>query len=152
MKFVTKSAEETVARASEFAGDLKRGDVVALYGDLGSGKTQFVKGVCRAFDVNTKTVSPSFIILNRYYGIDNDKREVLIFHLDLYRIKSYKELYELGFEEILQRDDICLIEWAELLDKLLPDNRYDVKLDFGDNENERIVEIIKVEGNGITGH
>jgi tRNA threonylcarbamoyladenosine biosynthesis protein TsaE len=141
----TKSVEETIEYANRFAGNLKRGDVVALYGDLGSGKTQFVKGVCKAFNVCTQTTSPSFVILNRYYGINSDRSELLIFHFDLYRIGSSNELYDLGYEEFLQSNDICLIEWAERLDKLLPRKRYDVKLALGEKENERIIEINRVE-------
>jgi tRNA threonylcarbamoyladenosine biosynthesis protein TsaE len=138
---ITTSAEETIAYACLFANNLRRGDIVALYGDLGSVKTQFVKGVCQAFKVHTQATSPSFVILNRYYGINKDKSELLIFHFDLYRIGSYNELYDLGYEEFLQGDNLCLIEWAERSEKLLPMRRYDVRLALGKKENERIIEI-----------
>jgi tRNA threonylcarbamoyladenosine biosynthesis protein TsaE len=140
----TRSAEETIASARLFANRLQRGDVVALYGDLGSGKTQFVKGVCRAFNVNNHVTSPSFVILNRYQGKDENGKEILMHHLDLYRIKSISEMYDLGYEEFLQSDGICMIEWAEMLEKLLPDRRYDVRLSLGEEANERRIEIIGV--------
>jgi tRNA threonylcarbamoyladenosine biosynthesis protein TsaE len=137
----TTSAEETVAFACAFAGRLQRGDVVTLFGDLGSGKTQFVKGVCQAFKTRTPATSPSFIILNRYNGTDKCKSEILLYHFDLYRIKSISEIYDLGYEEFLQSDGICLVEWAEMLGELLPEQRYDVRLSLGSAENERYIEI-----------
>jgi tRNA threonylcarbamoyladenosine biosynthesis protein TsaE len=140
----TTSTEETISFAGAFAGNLRRGDVVALYGDLGSGKTQFVKGVCRTFKAHTPATSPSFVILNRYDGVDKSGNELLMYHFDLYRVKSLTELYDLGYEEFLQGDGICLVEWAEMLDDLLPERRYDVRLSVGANENERRIEINEV--------
>ena len=137
----TTSAEETIAFARTFAGNLRRGDVVALYGDLGSGKTQFVKGVCQAFKVRTPATSPSFVILNRYDGTDENGNELLMYHFDLYRVKSVAEMYDLGYEEFLKSDGICLIEWAEMLGELLPKQRHDVRFFLGTEENERQIEI-----------
>jgi tRNA threonylcarbamoyladenosine biosynthesis protein TsaE len=141
--YTTRSTEETISNASAFADKLQRGDVVALYGDLGSGKTQFVKGVCLAFKSHTPATSPSFVILNRYEGVDKSGNELLIYHFDLYRVKSLTELYDIGYEEFLQGDGICLIEWAEMLRDLLPKRRYDVRLSLGSGENERSIEINK---------
>ena len=143
--YTTISTEETISIACAFAGNLQRGDVVALYGDLGSGKTQFVKGVCRTWKVRTQATSPSFVILNRYDGVDASGNEFFIYHFDLYRVKSLTELYDLGYEEFLQGDGICLIEWAEMLGDLLPERRYDVRLSAGAGENERRIEINKME-------
>jgi tRNA threonylcarbamoyladenosine biosynthesis protein TsaE len=140
----TTSAEGTISLAGAFAGNLLRGDVVALYGDLGSGKTQFVKGVCRTFKVRTPATSPSFVILNRYDGVDKSGNELLMYHFDLYRVKSHAELYDLGYEEFLHGDGICLIEWAEMLGDLLPDRRYDVRLSAGADENERRIEMNEI--------
>jgi tRNA threonylcarbamoyladenosine biosynthesis protein TsaE len=117
---------------------------VTLFGDLGSGKTQFVKGVCQAFKTRTPATSPSFIILNRYDGIDKCKSEILLYHFDLYRVKSIAEIYDLGYEEFLQSDGICLVEWAEILGELLPKQRYDVRFSLGSAENERCIEIAGV--------
>jgi tRNA threonylcarbamoyladenosine biosynthesis protein TsaE len=140
----TTSAEETIAFARAFAGRLRRGDVVTLFGDLGSGKTQFVKGVCQAFKTLTPATSPSFVILNRYNGTDERKSELLLYHFDLYRVKSLAEIYDLGYEEFLQSDGVCLIEWAEMLVELLPKQRYDVRFSLGADENERRIEIAGV--------
>jgi len=140
----TTSAEETIAFARAFGRRLRRGDVVTLFGDLGSGKTQFVKGVCQVFKTLTPATSPSFVILNRYNGTDECKSELLLYHFDLYRIKSLAEIYDLGYEEFLQSDGVCLIEWAEMLGQLLPKQRYDVRFSLGADENERHIEIAGV--------
>jgi tRNA threonylcarbamoyladenosine biosynthesis protein TsaE len=142
---ITASAGETAAFAYAFAARLQRGDIVALFGDLGSGKTQFVKGVCRAFKTPTPATSPSFVILNRYIGKDDEKKEIVLYHFDLYRVKSLAEIYDLGYEEYLQGNGICLIEWAEMLGELLPKQRYDVRFSLGDLENERRIEIAGVK-------
>jgi tRNA threonylcarbamoyladenosine biosynthesis protein TsaE len=138
---ITASTEETIAFASAFAGRLQRGDIVTLFGDLGSGKTQFVKGVCQGFKTSTPVTSPSFVILNRYNGMDESKNEILLYHFDLYRIQSLAEIYDLGYEEFLQGDGVCLIEWAEMLGELLPKQRYDVRFSLGAEENQRHIEI-----------
>jgi tRNA threonylcarbamoyladenosine biosynthesis protein TsaE len=141
---ITTSTEGTISLAGSFAGNLRRGDIVALYGDLGSGKTQFVKGVCRTFKAHTSATSPSFVILNRYDGVDKNGNELFMYHFDLYRVKSVTELYDLGYEEFLRGDGICLVEWAEVLGDLLPERRYDVRLLVGAYENERRIEISEV--------
>ena len=138
---ITASTEETIAFASAFAGRLQRGDIVTLFGELGSGKTQFVKGVCQGFKTSTPVTSPSFVILNRYNGMDESKNEILLYHFDLYRIQSLAEIYDLGYEEFLQGDGVCLIEWAEMLGELLPKQRYDVRFSLGAEENQRRIEI-----------
>ena len=140
----TTSADETIAFARTFAARLRRGDVVTLFGALGSGKTQFVKGVCLAFKTRTPATSPSFVILNRYDGTDERTSELMVYHFDLYRVKSLSEIYDLGYEEFLQDDGICLIEWAEMLGELLPKQRYDVRFSLGMRENERYIEIAGV--------
>ena len=141
---ITASTEETIAFARAFAGRLRRGDIVTLFGDLGSGKTQFVKGVCQGFKTSTPVTSPSFVILNRYNGTDESKNEILLYHFDLYRIQSLAEIYDLGYEEFLHGDGVCLIEWAEMLGELLPNQRYDVRCSLGSDENERRIEIAGV--------
>jgi tRNA threonylcarbamoyladenosine biosynthesis protein TsaE len=127
--------------AGNFGQQLRRGDIVTLYGDLGSGKTQFVKGVGRALQVTSAITSPSFVILNRYEGKDNRQQEMMIYHFDLYRVKSLSEIYDLGYEEYLQGDGICFIEWANELGNLLPARRYDVHMTLGENEHERLIQI-----------
>jgi tRNA threonylcarbamoyladenosine biosynthesis protein TsaE len=140
-EYWTSSEEESLALARAFAGRLQRGDVVALLGELGTGKTLFVKGICEAFGAQEHVSSPSFIILNRYEGKDQSNRELLIYHLDLYRVKSLDEIYDLGYEEFFYGDGITLIEWAEQLGDLLPSKRYDVHLSYGESDSHRRITI-----------
>jgi tRNA threonylcarbamoyladenosine biosynthesis protein TsaE len=139
--FVSHSVNDTIAAARAFAAQLQRGDVVTLFGDLGSGKTQFVKGVCQAYHVRTEVTSPSFVLLNRYEGCDQTGKELFLYHFDLYRVKSLAEIYDLGYEEFLHGDGVCFIEWAEMLDVLLPSRRYDIRFFYGEQETERRIEI-----------
>lgn len=142
----THSEAETRAVARSFAEQLRRGDVVALTGELGAGKTQFVKGVCEAFGVQEHVMSPSFVILNRYSGRDKNGTELLIYHLDLYRVRSIEELYDIGVEEFVYGDGVTLIEWAELLGEMLPANRYDVRMSLGAKAHERLITIERRAG------
>lgn len=149
-KYLTHSEEETVTLACEFAQRLERGDVIALWGELGTGKTRFVKGVCEAFAANQHVSSPSFVILNRYEGKGRDQREMFVYHLDLYRVKSVEEIYDLGYEEFIYGDGITLVEWPEQLQDLLPPTRYDVRLTYGEQDSERgiSIELLNAEVSG----
>lgn len=137
----SRSELETRTLARAFAETLRRGDVVALYGELGSGKTQFVKGVCEAFKVGRHVASPTFIIQNRYDGSAADGTQMILYHFDLYRIDRVEEIYDLGYEEFLFGDGICMIEWAERLGPLLPANRYDVSFSLGEEDQTRLITI-----------
>ena len=141
----TSSEEETRALARSFALQLNRGDVVALQGELGTGKTRFVKGICEAFEASRHVSSPSFVILNRYEGRDRSHRPLYLYHLDLYRVKSVEEIYDLGFEEFAYGDNVTLIEWSEQLGGLLPSRRFEVQLSYGDAEDQRRISIELVE-------
>lgn len=142
----TFSEQETLQLAQSFAEHLERGDVVALWGELGTGKTRFVKGVCEAFGADHHVSSPSFVILNRYEGKGRDERELFVYHLDLYRVKSVEEIYDLGYEEFIYGEGITLVEWAEQLANLLPVKRYDVHLQYGKQDSERMILIERVNG------
>jgi tRNA threonylcarbamoyladenosine biosynthesis protein TsaE len=144
-KQATQSVQETVAFAQTFASLLRRGDIVALYGDLGSGKTQFVKGACKALHAASCIVSPTFVLLHRYEGRDHAGNELLLYHVDLYRIQSPNEIYDLGYEEFFGGAGITFIEWAEKLGELLPKRRYEVHCSYGEKENERAIRIELIE-------
>lgn len=140
-QFLSGSEAETISIARTFAGSLKRGDIVALVGELGTGKTQFVKGICESFSVRTHVTSPTFVILNRYEGRDGSGKDLLLYHFDLYRVTSQEEIYDLGYEEFLYDEGISIIEWADRLGDLLPLRRQDVHLSFGSRESERHIRI-----------
>ena len=92
-----------------------RSKKIALFGDLGSGKTTFIKELCKSIGINTIVSSPTFTILNEYHA-----DSIVIFHFDFYRIKEPKEIYELGFEEYFYSDNYVFIEWPENISDLLP--------------------------------
>ena len=142
-KYITNSEEETIELGKKFAERLKVGDVVAINGDLGSGKTEFIKGVCEYFNVGEMVNSPTFTIMNQYTGILNDE-EVIIFHIDLYRIEDEKELIEIGFDECLHSPNyIKLIEWPEKAGNKIDIWNYKVIINTDENdENKREIEII----------
>lgn len=128
----SKSDKETQVIGQAFAKKLKSGDIVLLYGDLGFGKTTFTKGVAKGFGITSRIISPTFVVVRSHniikkLEVRSQELEVM-YHIDLYRIESKKQLVEIGLEEILQdKNSIKLIEWAEKLDRL-PKPRWDVKL------------------------
>jgi tRNA threonylcarbamoyladenosine biosynthesis protein TsaE len=135
-EILSRSAEETVSAGKAFAGTLRPGDVVALTGTLGSGKTRFVAGVCAGLGVSVPVSSPTFTIINEYpapFGV--------VAHIDMYRISTLGEVAELGIEEYFNDGCICLVEWAEVVSGVLPPLRYQVSFAHGDAENERAIRI-----------
>lgn len=111
--FVSNSEEETIELGRKFAEKLVLGDIVCMYGELGAGKTNFVKGICEFFDVGEMITSPTFTIINQYNG-NIDGEDLVIFHIDLYRMKSENELNSIGFSELLESGyAVKIIEWAE---------------------------------------
>jgi len=132
----TCSVEETIALGEGFSKKLTAGNVVALFGYLGSGKTHFIKGICRGLGVHEHVASPTFTIVNEY-----DAHGVKICHFDCYRIQSEKELHDIGFDEYIFSSNICLIEWADRIENLLPPVRFDVRLQLGIEEHTREITI-----------
>lgn len=140
MKYITNSYEETERAAADFAGTLKGGEVIAMYGDLGAGKTAFVRGMARAIGISSHITSPTFTIVNEYEG------RLPLYHFDVYRISDPEELYEIGYDEYIGSDGICVIEWAELIEDILPERyiRIDIRKNsaMGDDYREITVKYI----------
>lgn len=112
----TRSPHATISLGRRLASRLKPGDVVALYGDLGAGKTILVRGICQELGVDPQDVtSPTFTILHEYTG-----GAMPVYHFDAYRIERVEEFFELGFEEYFFGDGVTVIEWAERVETLLP--------------------------------
>ncbi|MFC2130159.1 tRNA (adenosine(37)-N6)-threonylcarbamoyltransferase complex ATPase subunit type 1 TsaE [Bacteroidota bacterium] len=140
----TNSEQETIAAGFQFAGELKPDNIVLFYGELGAGKTEFIKGICSFFEVDALVTSPTFTIINQYYG-NFDGKEIPIFHIDLYRIKSKKELDEIGYNEFIYTpDSIKLIEWAEKSYNEYTDDSYIIKIQHDEEiEDRRVITISK---------
>ncbi|MBI1806697.1 MAG: tRNA (adenosine(37)-N6)-threonylcarbamoyltransferase complex ATPase subunit type 1 TsaE [Ignavibacteria bacterium] len=134
--FTTHSEEATIALGEEFARELARGSIVALYGDIGTGKTRLIKGICRGLGVEEHVASPTFTIVTEYKGSFVD-----IYHFDFYRMKSPTEVREIGVEEYLGGDGVCLIEWADRIKDILPLHRFEVHLSLGEDERSRVITI-----------
>jgi tRNA threonylcarbamoyladenosine biosynthesis protein TsaE len=137
MEIITQSEDETINAGFEFAKNLTPGDVVGLSGDLGSGKTRFIKGICNYFQVKEPVNSPTFIIVNEYKGFFNNE-PLKLFHFDLYRLNNPDELTNLGLDNYFLNDTICLLEWIENASDIINPN-FLVEFDFGSSENERII-------------
>lgn len=137
----TKSAEETELLGFGLAESLVADDVVALYGDLGSGKTCFVKGVARGLNLSNPVKSPSFSIINEYPG------KIPLFHIDFYRLEKSAEIEDVGWMEYLDSGGIVIIEWAERVKNMLPLKRIDVYFNIIGKTTRR-VEIIGIDGSG----
>jgi len=119
MQKITKSTEVTKEFALDFTKKLKGGEILALTGDLGSGKTTFVQGLAKGLGVKEKVTSPTFIILNLHPA----KNGLTLAHFDLYRLGNEKELLEIGATDYLgNKEFISVIEWAEKAKKILPEN------------------------------
>lgn len=115
---LSRSPEETFEFARKIADKLKDRNVIALYGELGSGKTHFVKGLCNTLEINEEVSSPTFILVNEY----SSERFKKIFHFDFYRLNNEDELCDIGFEDYMNDGNLILIEWPKLAEKFLADN------------------------------
>ena len=128
--------------AERFARELQPGEVVAFYGELGSGKTYFIKKLCRALETEQEATSPSFTIINEYHT----RKGELIYHFDFYRLESEAELQNLDLDDFFYNDFICLVEWADKIRAYLPERRWEVYLDFVPHQPERRnLKIVRVE-------
>ena len=118
----TASAEETEAAGERLAAGLGPGDVVALVGELGAGKTCFIRGLVRGLGATTRATSPTFVLINQYRG------RVPIYHVDAYRTQSLRELLEIGVDELMGGDGVTVVEWADKLLPLLPPGTIEVRI------------------------
>jgi tRNA threonylcarbamoyladenosine biosynthesis protein TsaE len=133
MKFITKSEEDTYNLAYKFAKSIGDRAVICLDGDLGAGKTVFVRGFSKYFGVDYIS-SPTFTIVNEYNGT------VPIYHFDVYRLSGEEEFYDIGGEEYFE-NGICIIEWSNRIKDALPKNRVHISISkISENEREIIIE------------
>ena len=107
MEYITNSEKETETIGEQFGRRVKDGTVVAMYGDLGAGKTAFVRGMARGMGLDCRVSSPTFTIVNEYLG----RRELI--HFDMYRLSDADELFDIGWEDYLARGAVCAVEWSE---------------------------------------
>jgi tRNA threonylcarbamoyladenosine biosynthesis protein TsaE len=135
-RYETRSPGETAALGASLARVLHPGDVVALTGDLGTGKTEFVMGVCGALGTRGHLGSPTFTLINEYVFAGGT-----VVHIDLYRISRREEIADLGLDEYFSGRFICLVEWAERAAEFLPPECRFVRCEHGPAEDERVISI-----------
>ena len=138
----THSEQETIDFAAAFARTLRSGDVVALTGELGAGKTVFAKGAAAELQVSGEVTSPTFTLINEHRG------KVTLYHMDLYRLNSLQEILDIGVEEYLYGDGICLVEWAEKMGENLPANAIGVTIRYSNSDKDHSREI-EIERNTL---
>ena len=135
MKIKIDSLENIHEAAREFIENMGGSNVFAFYGKMGAGKTTFIKAICEEQGVDDVITSPTFAIVNEYTDIDGDP----IYHFDFYRIKKLEEVYDMGYEDYFDSGYLCLLEWPELIEELLPEDAVKVtitELEDGPREGE----------------
>jgi len=130
---VTRNAEKTKAFGKKLAVSFNNKNIIALSGDLGAGKTTLIQGICEGLGVKDYVTSPSFTLINEYHG------KYPVFHIDLYRLEMIEQIEELGIEEYFEKDGIIIIEWAERMKKLLPQNAKRIKIEIIDENTRNII-------------
>ena len=131
IKIKTNSASETEAAGAALGRTVRDGAVIALYGDLGAGKTAFVRGLARGMGIDARVQSPTFTIVNEYSG----PRELV--HFDMYRLKSADELFDIGWDDYVNRNAVCAVEWSENVREAFDGSEINVTIDIlGDTRRE----------------
>jgi tRNA threonylcarbamoyladenosine biosynthesis protein TsaE len=138
-KIILSSAEEMLAFGEKIAKSLRPDSVVALTGDLGTGKTTFVQGLARGLKIADPVQSPTFVTLNLYEGT------LPLFHFELYRFKEGADFFKLGFEEYFQKGGVCAIEWPQKIADFLPDDT--LHIDLQHYEGNKRMALIREEKN-----
>ncbi len=128
----TNSVNETESVGEAFARSLEAGAVVAMYGDLGAGKTAFVRGMARGLGSEARVTSPTFTIVNEYPG------RLPLFHFDMYRLASSDELFDIGWEDYLSRDGVCVVEWSENVSDAFDGSETEIRIERLDETSRRI--------------
>lgn len=129
---------EGLSEVSDYLISIRdRGDVVAFYGPMGAGKTTLIKNLCHRMGVTDEVNSPTFAIVNEYVTDEGES----VYHFDFYRIKKLEEAYDIGYENYFYSGNLCLIEWPELIEPLLPERYVRVDIALGETDDERIITV-----------
>ena len=127
------SEEETRNFGLALADELAAGDVLALIGDLGTGKTALTRYIAEGFGIKTRVNSPTFTIVKEYR-----EGRLPLFHFDVYRVSDSEELFNIGCDEYFYGNGVCIVEWADLIEEILPENTRYIFIEYGEKEGERI--------------
>ena len=132
-KIVIKNEDETKKFGEQLCEKLTAGSIVALTGDLGTGKTTLTKAIAAGLGVTDVITSPTFNIVKQY-----DSGRLPLYHFDVYRIGDVDEMYEIGYEEYFFGEGVCVIEWADLIEEIIPEDAMRIEIEYGEKEGERI--------------
>lgn len=135
MTIRTDSAEETQAVAAALGEQLVAGDLVLLVGDLGAGKTAFAQGLAKGLGVEEPVTSPTFTIVQQYEG------RLRLAHVDVYRLDRVQDLYDLGFDEMVDGGGVTVVEWGDLVAQALPVEHLLVRIEPGNADTERVLDV-----------
>ena len=136
MKIIVNCISELKSVALQLIQYKKQKNIICFYGEMGVGKTTFIKEICKNLLVNDNVSSPTFSIVNQY----KTKENKIIYHFDFYRLENEEEAYDMGYEEYFFQNDLCLIEWPEKIEGLIPEDI--IKVILTKKGEQRIIEII----------
>ncbi len=142
-KIIIKNENETKKFGLALAEKLKPGSVVALIGDLGTGKTALTKYIAEGLGIKQMITSPTFTIVREY-----EDGRLPLYHFDVYRINDVEEMFEIGYEEYFFGKGVSIVEWADLISEIMPEESIIINISYGENEGERIYEIREPEAMG----
>lgn len=130
--YIMNDEADTAAFGAKLAETLQAGDVVGLVGDLGTGKTALTKSIARALGVQELITSPTFTIVQEYHD-----GKLPLYHFDVYRIGDVEEMYEIGYEEYFFGKGVCIVEWADLIEEIMPEDGILIEIECGEEETQR---------------
>ena len=128
-----KDENDTRVFGMQLAEELRPGSIVALTGDLGTGKTALTKAVAEGLGVTELITSPTFTIVQEYHS-----GRLPLYHFDVYRVGEPEEMYEIGYEEYFFGDGVCIVEWADLIGELIPVGSVMIRIEYGGEETQRV--------------
>ena len=134
LTFYTKSAEETISLGKKIGSKLKKGDIIAMQGTLAAGKTTITKGIAQSLGISEDITSPTFCLISEYYG------KMPLYHMDVYRLDGTEDFINLGVDDMLYGDGVCIIEWSEKIMDELPKTTNILKITPQD-DGSRLIEI-----------
>lgn len=130
---IIRDETETKKFATDVAQTLKKGDVIALVGDLGIGKTTLSKYIAEALGITETITSPTFTIVQEYHS-----GRLPLYHFDVYRVDDIEEMYRIGYEEYFYGEGVCIVEWADIVEEIIPEDAKVIFIEYGEDEGERL--------------
>ena len=133
LEFTTKTSEETIELGFKIGQKLKKGNIIAMQGTLAAGKTTITKGIAKALEITDTITSPTFCLISEYYG------KMPLYHMDVYRLEGSEDFENLGTEDMLYGDGVCIIEWSEKIESALPKDAIIIEIEILTPETRKII-------------